>query len=103
MTKGSSSKRWSSNRWLIYLVDPVIDNLFLCFTFPPTQHTVSFETKSRVHVMLTIFVPHGALSSYSYCLPYLGNCANERNDRENYGKLRHCVMSSQFVHMNDYP
>ena len=27
---------------------PVVDNLFWCFTFSPTQHTVSFETKSPI-------------------------------------------------------
>ena len=44
------SKRRSSKllRWLIYLIDPVVDNLLKCFTFPPTQHTVSFETKSPI-------------------------------------------------------
>ena len=36
------------NRWLIYLIDLVVDNLLECFTFPPTQHTVSFESKSTL-------------------------------------------------------
>ena len=49
-TKGYRSKCRSSNllRWLIYLIDLVVDNLFLCFTFPPTQQTLSFETKSPI-------------------------------------------------------
>ena len=33
---------------LIYLIDLVVDNLFWCFTFQPTQHTVSLKTKSLI-------------------------------------------------------
>ena len=44
----SHSSEWIFWRWLIYLIDLVVDNLFYCFTFPPTQHTVSFETKSPI-------------------------------------------------------
>ena len=35
------------SRWLIYLIDLMVDNLIM-FTFPPTQHTVSLETQCPV-------------------------------------------------------
>ena len=35
-------------QWPIYLIDLVVDNPLSCFTFPPTQHTASFETGSRM-------------------------------------------------------
>ena len=42
------TKRLNLLRWLIYLIDLVVDNSIQRFTFPPTQHTVSCETKSPI-------------------------------------------------------
>ena len=39
---------------LIYLIDLLVDNLFQCFTFSPTQRTVSLETKSPEVIKLSI-------------------------------------------------
>ena len=42
---GVGSRMSDLLRWLVYLIDPVANNLLKCFIFPQTWHTVSFETK----------------------------------------------------------
>ena len=49
----------------------MVDNLLQCFTFPPTQHTVSFETKSPIALslpVLTFLVSHAYDTEGLECL-----------------------------------
>ena len=50
----------------VALIDLVVDNLFKCFTFPPTQHTVSFGTKSpNVNQIKTVHVELKQIESHN--------------------------------------
>ena len=55
----------------------MVDNLFSCgFTFPPTQHTVSFETKSPIIRFVTLKHSDVKFSTFSSLYHDKSNCAD---------------------------
>ena len=72
----------------------MVDNLLQCFTFPPTQHTVSFETKRPI--VKTKDSSPGVMSGYQRFVTFLRFGLSESTVRRSPWKDEKTCRSNDF-------